>query len=171
MYQFENPKYVLNIKLESTDLNIINHYNNFNYNYNGDSGIDLITPSDIIVDPECVGTIDHEIKCEMINLETNKFTSYILVPRSSISKTNFQMANSIGIIDAGYRGNILAKVRNIKSNEVQILKKGIYFQIIAPDLKPIKVNIVDNLSETNRNINCFGSTNKDVDNFSKLDIV
>jgi hypothetical protein len=33
------------------------------------------------------------------------------------------------------------------------------FQIIAPDLKPIKINIVNELSITTRNDNCFGSTN------------
>ena len=40
-------------------------------------------------------------------------TSYMLVPRSSISKTPLRMANSIGIIDAGYRGEIMAAVDNI----------------------------------------------------------
>ena len=48
----------------------------------------------------------------MINLETNELCSYYLVPRSSISNTPFIMANSIGIIDAGYRGFIKAKIRN-----------------------------------------------------------
>jgi dUTP pyrophosphatase len=34
----------------------------------------------------------------------------ILLPRSSIYKTRFRMANSIGLIDAGYRGEVQAKV-------------------------------------------------------------
>ena len=34
--------------------------------------------------------------------------SYYLYPRSSISKTPLRMSNSTGIIDAGYRGEIIA---------------------------------------------------------------
>ncbi len=33
----------------------------------------------------------------------------LLLPRSSIYKTRFRMANSIGLIDAGYRGEVQAK--------------------------------------------------------------
>ena len=68
------------------------------------------------------------------------------------------MANSIGIIDAGYRGEIKAKIRNFNPETSEILRVGKYFQIISPDLKPIKVNIVQELSTTTRNQNGFGST-------------
>jgi dUTP pyrophosphatase len=96
--------------------------------------------------------------CEMINIETNTLTGYYLVPRSSISNTYFQMANSVGIIDAGYRGNIMAKVRNF--NALYTIKAGDkIFQICAADLKQIKVEVVLNLTETSRGSGGFGSTN------------
>ena len=96
----------------------------------------------------------------MYNLETNTLCSYYLVPRSSIANTDFQLANSIGIIDAGYRGNIKAKVRNFNPSESSILNPfSSYFQIIAPDLKPIKINIVNSLTITTRDNGGFGSTN------------
>ena len=111
----------------------------------------------------------------MINLEDNTYTSYTLEPRSSISNTNFMMANSRGIIDAGYRGNIKAKVRNVSSNNTDIIghmendseyinTKACLFQILSPTLEPIKVNIVEELSSTTRNDGGFGSTNKKVIN-------
>ena len=34
----------------------------------------------------------------------NNYLSYYLYPRSSISKLNIRLANSVGIIDSGYRG-------------------------------------------------------------------
>jgi dUTP pyrophosphatase len=68
------------------------------------------------------------------------------------------MANSVGIIDAGYRGNIMAKIRCFDQNNAT-LSRGSYFQIVAPDLGPIKVNIVSELKDTSRNENGFGSTN------------
>ena len=153
---FQNIKYQLNIIINSTNPDIIDFYNNFNYNHAGDCGIDLYNPN-IEIDSLMVKTIDFNISCEMIDLETDKYTSYYLVPRSSLAKTSFQLANSIGIIDAGYRGNIMAKIRCFH-NISDTLEKGSYFQIIAPDLKPIKVEMVDYLSETDRGNNGFGST-------------
>lgn len=34
----------------------------------------------------------------------------LLIPRSSISKTPLRLANSIGLLDSGYRGEVLAAV-------------------------------------------------------------
>ena len=154
---FSKVKYQLNILILSDDIKNLYTQNN-KYHYIGDSGIDLYN-NEISVDPFNVETIDFNIKCEMINLETNEFESYYLVPRSSIAKTPFQMANSIGIIDAGYRGNLMAKIRNCTLNR-ETLRSGSYFQIVSHDLKPIKINIVSELSNTSRDNNGFGSTNK-----------
>jgi dUTP pyrophosphatase len=155
---FQKTKYQLNIKILSENNEIIKYYESFNSHYFGDSGIDLYSLNDnIIVESLKIGSIDYEIKCEMIDLDSNEYTSYYLVPRSSLSKTNFQMANSIGIIDAGYRGNIITKVRNFNDKN-ETFPIGSYFQIVAPDLKPIRVCIVDELSNTNRDNNGFGSS-------------
>ena len=84
----------------------------------------------------------------------------MLVPRSSIWRTSLRQANSIGIIDAGYRGHIMVPVDNI-SNEDYIIKPGErLFQIVHPLLKPIEVELTDTLSETERGSGGFGSTGK-----------
>jgi len=134
-------------------------YSRFTSHHLGDSGIDLVFNEEVLVDSFAVGTLDFGIQCEMIDTESNTFSSYYLVPRSSIANTNFQLANSVGIIDAAYRGNIKAKVRNFNSQMPITFPKGSYFQIIAPDLKPIKVQLVEQLSGTTRNDGGFGSTN------------
>jgi dUTP pyrophosphatase len=154
---FQQPVYQLNILLPE-DPELFNYYSTFTSHYNGDSGIDLFNNL-INVDSFKVGTLDFKIKCEMINLETNQFTSYWLLPRSSLSNTPFQMANSVGLIDAGYRGEIKAKIRNFNQNS-ENLPEGKFFQIVSPDLKPIQVKIVKELSTTARNDGGFGSTNK-----------
>ncbi len=38
----------------------------------------------------------------------------LLFPRSSIYKKDLQLANSVGVIDSGYRGEILFKFRKLK---------------------------------------------------------
>lgn len=84
--------------------------------------------------------------------------SYYLYPRSSISKTPLRMSNSMGIIDAGYRGEIIAKVDNLTDTDY-ILEKGVrLFQICDASLEPIEIKIVDSLSETTRGEGGFGST-------------
>ena len=151
--------YTLKIKLaENAPPFVKEHYQNFTSHHIGDSGIDLIVPEDVVVGNLSVGTIDHLIQCEMTNY-LNEIVSYYLYPRSSISKTPFTMANSVGVIDAGYRGNIMAKIRNMDlTNSNKVLLGDKMFQICSPDLRPIKIKIVDTLSETSRGSGGFGST-------------
>ena len=82
------------------------------------------------------------------------------MPRSSIAKTPLRLCNSIGLIDAGYRGEIKAVVDNIKS-ELYIVEKGQrLFQLVAMDGSPINFQLVDELTETTRGEDGFGSTGK-----------
>ena len=126
--------------------------------YNYDSGIDLVIPYDITIPKNAKGCkIKHYISCKPYE----KY-GYFLFPRSSISKGPLRMSNSIGIIDYGYRGDIIACVDNISDNDF-IIKKGTrLFQICAPDLKPINLIVVDkfdNDENNDRGTGGFGSTN------------
>jgi dUTP pyrophosphatase len=135
------------------------YYSNYQTKHEGDSGIDLVNTSTLNVSSFCVGTIDFQIQCEMTN-EKGELVSYYLYPRSSISKTPLMMANSVGIIDAGYRGNIMAKVRNMSSSETPINQGEKLFQICSPTLEPIKIKIVEKLTDSSRGDGGFGSTGK-----------
>ena len=100
------------------------------------------------------------------------YTGYFLYPRSSISKTPLRLANSLGIIDSGYRGNLMGMfdVVNIDKDEKREYNDADYYikkydklvQICAPNLCPIFVEIVDTLEalgeETERGEGGFGST-------------
>ena len=167
---------LLNIKLNSDlDINTRNYYINYKSSkYEGDSGFDLPIPNDLIISKENLETINFGISCSMTNSETNKNVSYYLYPRSSISSTGLMLANSVGIIDQGYRGNIMSKIRYIPIvtswfwnlifwwwPSVKSIKKGTkLFQICAPNLEPFKINIVDELDETERGNNGFGSSDQ-----------
>jgi len=100
-----------------------------------------------------------EILNNLSEIELEKSNcSYYLYPRSSISKTPLRMSNSTGIIDAGYRGNIIAKVDNNSNEEYKIEKGTRLFQICAPSLEEIELEVVDELSDTSRGCGGFGST-------------
>lgn len=91
-----------------------------NTQYSSDVGFDLFLPEDIIIGPRETVFINLGVKAEYKNRD--HFLGYHLYPRSSISKTKIRLANSVGIIDPNYRGNIIAAVDNISDIE-QKLKK------------------------------------------------
>ena len=94
-------------------------------------------------------------------------TGYYMYPRSSLSKTQLRLANSVGIIDAGYRGHLMGMLDvlpNMTSTDYIVKKYDRYLQICAPSLVPIVVEIVTSMEElgdeTQRGAGGFGSTGR-----------
>lgn len=94
-------------------------------------------------------------------------TPSLLLPRSSISGTPLRLSNSIGLIDMGYRGEVIAKVdvsRDIAYFEWDSGTR--YFQICQHNFLPwYRVIVVDNLTDLpvppdTRGEGGFGSTGK-----------
>ena len=85
-----------------------------------------------------------------------------IVPRSSIIKTDFQMANSLGVIDPDYRGRIYIPFRYIGLGDgvqsAESLLKQRIAQILVRKLETCSIEVVDSLEDTARGIGGFGST-------------
>ena len=146
-------------------------HNQFENNPYPNSGFDLVCPYEVTSDKTF--KIDFRVKAAMYSLPSfvsrctndnlkvkDKPMGYYLYPRSSISKTNFRMSNSVGIIDSGYRGNLCAYF-DVKSdintvNTVDSMQRLV--QICSPSLEPFYVFLVDSLDNTERGVNGFGST-------------
>lgn len=116
---------------------------------------------------------NHYIKCagHIYNDKKNYSTGYYLHPRSSIYKTSFRLANSTGIIDAGYRGHIISMLDVLNSNNEKHTCDDVFvneepirlMQICGPDLCPIYVELVEyveDLGKTERGEGGFGSTGR-----------
>lgn len=124
----------------------------------GDAGVDLYTPCRHTVDitTGSAHMIGMGIRCRMLDPDGNP-VSYYLYPRSSLANTPLMLANSVGIIDAGYRGEIKAAFRNFFG--VHVVSPGTRLvQLCAPGLQPIKVKLVTELNTTERGSGGFGST-------------
>ena len=83
----------------------------------------------------------------------------LLVPRSSISGTPLRLANSIGLIDSGYRGDVKAKVDVLSNGIVEMGSR--LFQICSHDFMPWdSILIVDEVpaAHDDRGEGGFGST-------------
>jgi dUTP pyrophosphatase len=115
--------------------------------------------------------IDFEIKCEMQTfMENGNYSipsAFFLFPRSSISKTPIRLANSIGLIDSGYRGNIIGAFDYINKNSTlpfELKKYDRIVQIVHPNTYRIFVELVDELTDSERGAGAFGSTGKGIIN-------
>ena len=93
-------------------------------------------------------------------------TGCLLYSRSSISKTPYFLANSVGVIDAGYRGDVMAKLNIIPDSGrfVDWTDQQLRLvQIVLPSMRSPRVEFVDSLDALgvppdSRGAGGFGST-------------
>ena len=128
-----------------------------------DSGIDLYVPSPYDVGSETLVKVNTYVKTAMYY--DNIPCGFYLYPRSSTgTKTPLRLANSVGVIDSGYRGNCIAAFDNITTETYNIKKGDRLVQICASNLVypiyPVIVNTVEELGYTSRGSGGFGSTGR-----------
>ena len=129
------------------------------YAKHGDAGMDLTATSKSYDEHGnvCYGTsLAFEIPHGYVGL---------LFPRSSNTKKDLLLGNSVGVLDSGYRGEVVLKFRPIMP-----LERDIEFgpreheigdrigQIIIMPYPQVEFNLVDELSTTDRGVGGFGST-------------
>jgi dUTP pyrophosphatase len=124
------------------------------YAKESDAGMDLVATEIISETPSQItyGTgLAMEIPDGMVGL---------VFPRSSIRNMGLELSNSVGVIDAGYRGEIQATFnKNGVKDEFYKVGDRVCQIIIVPH-PIIKIIEVDELSESSRGIGGFGSTGK-----------
>ena len=79
--------------------------------------------------------------------------------RSGIaSKRNLRPANCVGVIDSDYRGEFKVPIFNDSDKNQEILKNERVAQMVIIPYLNVTFNEVEELSESNRDQNGFGST-------------
>lgn len=85
----------------------------------------------------------------------------VVVSRSSIAKKSIYLTNCIGVIDNGYRGEIMGKFRSTTDVVPAVYKEGERFaQLIILPMLTFDVEEVETLTETDRGEGGYGSTNE-----------
>lgn len=157
-----------------------------------DSGFDLLLPETIVANrTNRFAKVDHLVSVALRKASgeanANKQaprSAFYMYPRSSLSKTRLRLANSVGIIDAGYRGNLIAAfdvlplpdepeadaekwswTRPAHEVATLALKRQRLVQVCAPDLGPLRVVLLseddqetERPREGERGAGGFGST-------------
>ena len=173
-----HPTYRVKLCLDNVDNEIVDLYkskitklyNSRFTNEHPDSGFDLFVPQNVTIQPGKITLINMKVKCSvtktsrsptMGNITTEKPSPYYMYARSSVSKRGIMLVNSVGIIDCGYRGNLMAAFFNTTDDPVTIHKGDRLTQICMPGLDyDFSVEIAKNLQETERGSGGIGSTGR-----------
>ncbi|KAJ5080715.1 deoxyuridine triphosphatase [Anaeramoeba ignava] len=90
-----------------------------------------------------------------------------MVARSSISKTGYILANSVGIIDSGYRGHVIVALIKLDPKFPEIQLPARIVQLIPRLFWHMNCIESKDLSQTTRNVGGFGSTHDSNENSIK----
>lgn len=149
--------YTLHVQVLSNDPEVLGWYTSKITEHNekcesshADSGFDL----PCIQEYECTGTTKYNLGVRLALYKENVPSAFYLYPRSSISNTPLRLANSVGIIDRGYRGPMIACF----DGTYTVKKFQRLVQVCTPTLEPMRVQLVDSLDYTVRGEGGFGST-------------
>ena len=126
------------------------------YSKEGDAGMDLTAVSKWYEDTNTVYGIG-------LSFEIPKGYVGLLFPRSSNAKQDLLLSNSVGVLDSGYRGEVLFKFKTTLAagkdgSEYKIGDR--IGQIIIMPYPQIEFEEVLELSESERGIGGYGSTGK-----------
>lgn len=118
----------------------------------GDAGMDLVAVTEEWNESNTLVTYDTGLSMEIPEGYVG-----LLFPRSSISKTILNLANSVGVIDSGYRGPIMFKFRYPEEGYVYDVGDRIGQILILP-YPQVEFEEVAELNSTERGDGGFGST-------------
>ena len=145
----------MKLKIKPFNAEVKQMYKNHGHFHHGDAGLDVFIVSQQTISAGDTALIHLQIACEPDNEQP-----YLLMPRSSIAKTPLRLCNSIGLIDGGYRGEIMACCDNIRDQLYSVQRGQRLFQLVACDSSSITYSIKTDLNESSRGSGGFGSTGK-----------
>ena len=127
-----------------------------------DAGFDLFAKQTTMLEAGPATKLTFGVRAAYYDRTRGFFRAYWMLPRSSISKTPLRLANSVGLIDAGYRGPLIAALDcHAETYEVTALQK--LCQLSNPELLPWEeIQVVEMIpgGATLRGEGGFGSTDR-----------
>lgn len=84
----------------------------------------------------------------------------LVFPRSSVYKQGLALSNSVGVIDSGYRGEIMVRFYMPEIGFEQLEVGSRVAQLVILPYPKVEFKEVDKLSKTDRGAEGFGSTGK-----------
>lgn len=115
----------------------------------GDAGMDVVS-------------VGKEIKDKFVEYKTGLCIEIpeghvcLIFPRSSVSKKDLMLCNSVGVLDSGYRGELIFRFQKFGKDHYEVGDR--IGQIMILPYPQVEVEEVNELSETQRGSDGLGST-------------
>ncbi len=125
------------------------------YAYEGDAGLDLRSAEDVILKP-----FERRLVSTGLAIAIPDGYAGFVQPRSGLAlRGGLSMANTPGLIDAHYRGELKVCAINLDpEREIHITKGERIAQLVIQKVPRVSLMEVDSLDETDRGVGGFGSS-------------
>jgi len=125
------------------------------YAKDGDAGLDITA-----ISREIVITGDYEYIEYRTGLAFEIPVGYVglLFPRSSVSKKDMFLSNAVGVVDSGYRGEVTFRFKRLAWDSTLYNVGEKIGQLVILPYPQIELELVKELSESERGANGYGST-------------
>lgn len=141
---------ILKIKKLAQDVNVPN------YQTEGSAGMDLCA---YLKEPVLLKPLERKLIPTGLKIELPKDYEAQVRPRSGMSiKHGITLINCVGTIDEDYRGEICVPVVNISNEEYTIQNGDRIAQMIIAQVSKPKIEVTQEISQTQRGAGGFGST-------------
>ena len=121
--------------------------------HDSDAGYDLYSIEDLVLKPNQI----YKVKTGIAIQIPNNYGGLVL-PRSGLSsKHGISLINTPGLIDSGYRGELLIPLINHSSNEYTINQHERVAQLILIEIPEVKIEVTNDLDDSDREAKGFGS--------------
>ena len=128
------------------------------YKTEGAAGMDLCAA---INEPVLLKPLERKLIPTGLKIELEHGYEAQIRPRSGLSiKHGITLINCVGTIDEDYRGEVCVPVVNISNEEYTIQPDERIAQMIIAKVEQAKIEVVTELSSTQRGAGGFGSTGK-----------
>lgn len=128
------------------------------YAYAGDAGLDLRASESVVLKP-----LERRLVSTGLAIAIPEGYAGFVQPRSGLAlRKGLSMANTPGLIDAHYRGELKVCAVNLDSQNDIVIERGERIaQLVVQKVPVVTLTEVDELDETDRGTGGFGSSGTD----------
>lgn len=128
------------------------------YAYAGDAGLDLRASESVVLKP-----LERRLVSTGLSIAIPEGYAGFVQPRSGLAlRKGLSMANTPGLIDAHYRGELKVCAVNLDSQNNIVIERGERIaQLVIQKVPVVTLTEVDELDETDRGTGGFGSSGTD----------
>ncbi|WP_165252303.1 dUTP diphosphatase [Adlercreutzia sp. ZJ304] len=125
------------------------------YAHIGDAGLDLRSAIDVVLQP-----FERAIVPCGFSIAIPEGYAGLVLPRSGLAtKHGITVPNSPGLIDSGYRGEMMVSLQNLDANAAYTIDVGMRIaQLVIIETPNVNLIHVDELEDTERGFGGFGSS-------------